>query len=102
MNNEIKNFKKLWDNAPSPICLREGPEHRYTYANKAYKALVGKQDFLNQPFKEVMPELVEQGLDEILDRVYATGKPYQGEEVLLLSLKIISPRDIMRILSINH
>ncbi|MEX1120971.1 MAG: histidine kinase dimerization/phosphoacceptor domain -containing protein, partial [Balneolales bacterium] len=92
MKNELDNFKKLWDNAPSPICVREGPGHTYTYANKAYKELVGKQDFLNQPFKEVMPELAEQGFIKILDKVYATGEAYQGEEVSVDFIKDDQPQ----------
>ncbi|MEX0929253.1 MAG: histidine kinase dimerization/phosphoacceptor domain -containing protein [Balneolales bacterium] len=92
MKQGMNNFKKLWDNAPSPICVREGPEHRYAYANKAYKQLVGKQDFLNQPFKKVLPELVNQGLQEILDRVYDTGETYQAEELSVVLIKDNTPQ----------
>ena len=53
-----------------------GPEHRYEYVNDAYVAISGEREFVGRTVREVFPELVGQGFFELLDRVYATGKPF--------------------------
>lgn len=77
----MKNFEKVCENAPSPMCFLEGPDHRFTFVNQAYIELIGKHNYLNRPVKEVLPRVVEQGFIKLLDMVYSTGKAYHGEEV---------------------
>ena len=67
--------------APAPICILRGPEHRYTLVNADYAELVGKRAVLGLPIREALPELVGQGFYEILDGVYQTGERFVGNEV---------------------
>lgn len=53
-----------------------GPEHRYEYVNDAYIEISGPRDFLGRTVREVFPELEGQGFYELLDSVYASGKPF--------------------------
>lgn len=67
--------------APSAICILEGPQHQYTYANKEYQQLVGERKLVGKTVKEALPELQEQGFFELLDKVYKTGELHKGNEV---------------------
>jgi len=74
-------FHALYEHAPGFIATTEGPEHRFTFANAAYKRLVGRDHLVGLAAAEALPEIVDQGIIELLDRVYCTGEPYVGESV---------------------
>jgi two-component system sensor kinase FixL len=58
--------------------MAEGPEHRFTFANAAYRELIGRDDVIGRTVAEVLPEIQRQGFVELLDRVYQTGVPFIG------------------------
>ena len=68
----------LYAHAPGFIATSTGPEHRFSFANAAYKRFVAREDLVGQAVAEAMPELIEQGFIEVLDEVYRTGKPYSA------------------------
>lgn len=72
----IKNLKNTLDQTPAPRCILEGPGHVFTYANEAYKELVGSHKLEGKNILEIIPEIEEQGYIEILDKVYHTGELY--------------------------
>ena len=72
--------RNLLMEAPAIICVLQGPQHVFELANEMYLQLIGKRDVLGKTVLEVMPELEGQGYLELLDNVYATGKPYTGNE----------------------
>lgn len=55
-----------------------GPHHVFEMANGAYLQLIGHRDPLGKPVREALPEVDGQGFFELLDNVYATGKPFVG------------------------
>jgi PAS domain S-box-containing protein len=70
--------------APTPLTLLTGPEHRFTFINAGYIRLlrrVSDESVLGKPVREALPELEGQGFYELLDRVYATGESFVGREV---------------------
>ena len=69
---------------PAAIATLAGPEHRFTFFNKLYQTLVADRAVLGQPANEVLPEVAEQGFIDLLDRVYATGQPFLGTEILIM------------------
>ncbi len=73
-------LEEMFEEAPSPKCMLEGPELRYVIANKAYREVVGKGDIIGKRVDEVIPEVDEQGYIDILKQVYDTGEPYIGRE----------------------
>lgn len=74
----------LFADSPSPVCILEGPDHIYTFANQAYSDLIKKCGILNRPIDHVSPELIKQDLINILDEVYTTGQAYHGKEMGLI------------------
>ncbi len=63
------------------ISLLRGPQHVYELANRLYMELVGQRDILGKPIRIARPELEGQGIFELLDQVYTTGKPFVGNEM---------------------
>ena len=71
-------LKEMFEEAPSPKCVMEGPELRYVIANEAYRQVVGQENIVGKRVDEVVPEVEEQGYIDILKRVYDRGEPYIG------------------------
>lgn len=73
----------LFEQAPGFMAFLEGPDHRYTFSNAANNRLLGRGDLVGKSVAEAFPDLVAEGLVEILDGVYATGEAYIGNGVAL-------------------
>lgn len=66
--------------APALIALLSGREHRFSLASAGYQELVGS-DPVGLTVAEALPEVVEQGYLELLDRVFTSGEAYVGSEM---------------------
>nr|MCU0685455.1 PAS domain-containing protein [Polyangiaceae bacterium] len=71
----------LFSQAPVAIAILEGPRHDFSFANGAYRALVGGRDVVGKPLLEALPELQGQGIGELLDGVMSTGETFFGNEL---------------------
>ena len=69
---------QAFDQAPGFVAMSEGPEHRFTFANATYRALIGGRGMVGKTVREALPELESQGFFEILDNVYRSGEPFRG------------------------
>jgi PAS domain S-box-containing protein len=78
-----KALEGIYDQTPGFIAYGEGPEHRFLFANAAYKRFVGRDDLEGLSVAEALPEIVAQGFVAILDEVRRTGVPFRGENVRL-------------------
>lgn len=76
---EIERFRALFQQTPGFMALMSGPQHVYELTNSTYLQLLGHRDVIGKGVREALPELVEQGYFEILDRVYETGEPFIGQ-----------------------
>lgn len=74
-------YPALYDKAPGFIALSEGADHRFTYANAAYKAFVKRDGLIGKTVAETLPEIADQGIIAILDEVYQTGKPFRAAQM---------------------
>lgn len=80
-----EDFSQLLMNVPAVIAVLEGPEHRYVLANPLYRQIVGnKRNIIGKNIREALPELQNQGIFELLDRVYETGVPYKNNELKVM------------------
>lgn len=73
--------------APALICTLKGPEHVYDLVNPSYQKLFGERNIVGLPIRKALPELEGQGIFDVLDEVYNTGKPYVGREIKLRLVK---------------
>ncbi len=71
----------LFMQTPVAICIIEGPEHTFTFANPAYGAFVGGRDVVGKRLFEALPEAAGQGFEILMDRVTSSGVPFIGNEV---------------------
>ncbi len=72
-------FAEIIALSPAAIAVLDGPEHRYSVMNAAYRTLArGKGQVLGRTFAGVWPE-AGTGIVEVLDRVFETAEPYRAE-----------------------
>jgi PAS domain S-box-containing protein len=85
LDEQARQWRQLFEQAPGFLAVLEGPNHIFRVANAAYRRLVGDRELIGLPVSEALPEVVSQGFTELLDRVSSTGEAYvgQGELVLL-------------------
>ena len=69
---------EVYEHAPGFIAMTEGPEHRFKFANEAYRALIGRQAIIGRTVRDVLPEIEKQGFIGLLDQVFQTGVPFVG------------------------
>ena len=81
--NERELLTGIFELAPSFLAVLRGPDYVFELANPAYAQLVGHREVVGRTVREALPELAEQGFFELLDRVYATGEPFVGNERLV-------------------
>jgi signal transduction histidine kinase len=83
-DDEIARLQRLFQHAPGIIAVLRGPEHVFDIANDGYCRFIGRDDSIGKAVREALPELQGQGFYELLDQVYATGKPYIGNELPIM------------------
>ncbi len=76
--SERDRLLRAFDQAPAFVAMLEGPEHRFTFTNEAYRTLIGGRDVVGRIIREAVPELEGQGFFERLNQVYTSGEPYRG------------------------
>ncbi|MBR9989328.1 MAG: PAS domain-containing protein, partial [Gemmatimonadetes bacterium] len=80
----VTGLAEMFELAPNFMTMLSGPEHRFVQANPAYLRLVSREAVVGRTVREVLPELVDQGIMVILDRVYETGEPFTATELPVL------------------
>jgi len=77
-----KNFRSMILQAPVAMCIMLGPQHRVEVANEPMLHIWGKPvaSVMNRPIFEGLPDARNQGLEKLLDHVYATGESFTANE----------------------
>jgi PAS domain S-box-containing protein len=75
-----QTLDQIFNESPAFMSLVTGPNHIYEKANRRYYEITGRNDLIGKSVAEVFPEIQGQGIIQILDDVYRTGKPYFGYE----------------------
>ena len=70
----------LFMQAPAAIAILRGPDQVFELANSRFEELVCRKDLVGWSGREVLPELIHQGLWDIPDRVYHGGELFIGKE----------------------
>ncbi|RYZ73155.1 MAG: PAS domain-containing protein [Proteobacteria bacterium] len=78
----LTKMNDLFENAPVPICIMEGPEHRFTLANAAYRKLVGRP-IVGKTVREAFNSDEVDYYVPLLNQVYSTGEPHTVYEAPL-------------------
>ena len=70
----VSRWRRLFDQAPSFMCILGGPDHVFEFVNDAHMKLFGSRAWIDRPVREAFPDIAGQGFYEALDHVYATGE----------------------------
>ena len=81
LSDHNRKLEDMFRQAPGFMAIMRGPDHVYEFVNDANLELMGRREFVGLPARLAVPELVEQGYIELLDEVYASGKPAHGRAV---------------------
>jgi PAS domain S-box-containing protein len=79
-----RQLQTVFAQAPAAVGVTVGASHTFVLANRGYEQLVGRPVPAGRTFREVLPDLVEQGYLTLLDQVYATGTPYVAREAFVM------------------
>jgi|GEM_PF-873877 len=77
------NLKEVIAQAPVAMCILEGPRHVITVANHLIIELWGKpkEEVMNRPVFDALPDAGGQGLEEVMRNVYETGRTFYASEM---------------------
>jgi signal transduction histidine kinase len=78
-----RRLEAVFSHAPVGIVLFSGPEHRVDFANPFYQTLVPDRQLQGRTIREIFPDLANQGVYELLDSVYSSGRPQVGRSIVL-------------------
>ncbi len=84
VDTERSRLAQAFAQSPAFIAVVRGPDHVYELVNEQYSALIGGRAAIGKSVREALPEVVEQGFVDLLDRVYRTGEPFVGTGVRIL------------------
>lgn len=77
-----RNFRAITEQSPVAICVLKSPDHIIQTVNDPLLRIWGRkhEDVINRTIAEALPEVVDQGIIQLLNEVYETGKPYSASE----------------------
>ncbi|MBF9237199.1 PAS domain-containing protein [Hymenobacter sp. BT683] len=79
--NQRETFHNLFMQAPAMICILRGPEHVFEFVNPVYQQIFPHRQLQGLTVAEALPEIKEQGIIGLLDKVYQTGETFNGNEL---------------------
>ncbi len=81
-----KFLNDVFQQAPVGITIVRGPKYIIELANPGVCEIWRKkpEEVLGKPVLEALPEMQDQGIQQLLDDVYYTGKPYVNRELPLI------------------
>jgi PAS domain S-box-containing protein len=80
LREQQKLLHQILRQVPAAVATLSGPRHQYSFFNTNYQALTANRPTLGQTVADTLPELVEQGFIDLLDKVYATGELFSGTD----------------------
>ncbi len=69
--------------APAGICILDGPDLIFELVNPHYQALFPGRQLIGKKLIDALPELVDTPILKMIERVFKTGDPFDGHEMLI-------------------
>lgn len=91
-----KRFREMIAQAPVAISVLRGENFVLESVNTKMLEIMGKakEEIIDKPVFEAMPDAAGQGFEELLAGVYNTGKPFIGNEVLVSLVRNGKPEEV--------
>jgi PAS domain S-box-containing protein len=81
---ETQGLRDLFMQAPGFMTVLTGPDLTFALANNAYQQLVGHRPLIGRPIREGLPEVVDQGFEDLLRQVMRDREPFIGNATSVL------------------
>lgn len=81
--SQRQTYTKLFLQVPASVAILRGPEHRHEFVNPAYQQLFAHRQPLGRTLAEAVPEMAQQALAKVFDRVHATGESFRDPALRL-------------------
>ena len=81
VSKERQLLYSLLMESPAMFAILRGADHIFEFANTQYLKFMGNRPIIGKKMMEVLPELIGQGFEQIIDQVYETGEPFIGKEM---------------------
>jgi two-component system, sensor histidine kinase and response regulator len=78
---ERARLRELFQHAPAMMALLEGPDHVITFANEHFLNATNRTAVVGKRLSDVFPEIVDQGIIELLDHAYSAGETVVRSEL---------------------
>ena len=77
-----QNFRNIIEQSPVAMCVLRGPEFTVEIANERMYEVWGKKEIevLHKPLFTGLPEVEDQGIKDLLEKVYTTGEKFTASE----------------------
>ncbi len=90
VQNNLKNqLSDLFAEAPCGLSIYQGKNHIITVANQRMLEIWGrkKEEVIDKPVLEALPETANRGFEQLLDNVYNTGKRFIADNLSVSLLR---------------
>jgi len=95
-SNDAERLKLMFEHAPGFMAIVEGADLRFSVANTAFEKLVGRSDLIGKTLVEALPELDDQGVDDILAGVARSGEAFVAHAMPLTVVRSdLSPQEVV-------
>lgn len=81
LQEETRNLRDLFMQAPGFMAVLTGPDLVFTLVNDTYQQLIGHRPVIGRALLDALPEVANQGFEQILQGVMRTGEPFIGSSV---------------------
>ena len=81
LQKEHNLLQSLLMESPAMFAILKGTDHIFEFANTQYLHFFGNRLIVGKKIMEALPEMQEQGFEEILNQVYQTGEAFVGKEL---------------------
>ena len=71
---ENERQRRMFEQAPSFMCIMTGPDHVFEFVNSAHRRMFNSHDWVGKSVREAFPDIDGQGFYELLDQVRRTGE----------------------------
>lgn len=95
-SNDAERLKLMFEHAPGFMAIVEGADLRFSVTNTAFEKLVGRSDLIGKTLVEALPELDDQGVDDILAGVARSGEAFVAHAMPLTVVRSdLSPQEVV-------
>ncbi len=95
-------LQQLVNVVPAAVATFEGPEHRLSAYNEAYRRMMNRPLPLGRPVSELSPDLIIPGFSALLTQLYQSGQPEQQREVPVIFATPGARQGTQHYLDINY